>query len=209
MKLTKNSIKKKLSNPTLQLVLAVLLWIVAVWLSRGAPMLDWEVSLFRAIYNQPEQLRPVYFAITQLGSVYTLMVLVALWGLLRRYNIMLRLLLTSTLAYLLSGVAKDLFGRMRPNEFLNDITILDYTVRGPGFPSGHTAMATALGLTLLHYSPKKYRPLLIALIALIAYSRVYLGLHAPLDIVGGFAIGWASYALFRHVRLRDVVTRKK
>jgi membrane-associated phospholipid phosphatase len=33
---------------------------------------------------------------------------------------------------------------------------------------------------------------------------MYLGVHTPLDIVGGFAIGWGAYALFRHVRLYDV-----
>lgn len=66
------------------------------------------------------------------------------------------------------------------------------------------ALATAMALVMWHYLPKKYRWVVPVWIVVVGISRVYLGIHAPLDIIGGFAIGWLSYALFRHVRLQDI-----
>lgn len=201
---TKKTIYKKLTNPSLQLAVALVVLLITVQLSRQAPMLDWEVALFRYIYGWPESLRLLFFVITQFGSIYVLMGLSLIYMARQHYHVVLRLLLSGLLAYLMSGVAKDLWGRMRPHEYLYGVTVLDYVVRGPGFPSGHTALATALGLTLA-YTHKKHRILLYTLIALVGISRINLGLHAPLDVIGGFAIGWACYALFRHIALHDSV----
>lgn len=202
---TKKRITAYLLKPTWQLFMAVLLFFVSVILSRGVPMTDWEIGLFRAVYGLPEWLWPLFFVVTQLGSIYVLAILSVFYVTRQRYRIVLRLLFSGTLAYLLSGVAKDLFGRIRPHEYLTNVVILDYAVRGPGFPSGHMALVTALGLTVAHYSHKRYRLPLYIVIALVGVSRIYLGLHAPLDILGGFAIGWAAYALFRHVRIYDTM----
>lgn len=199
-----HKIFSRLKHPTVQLALAVVLFIVSVLASRGADMAAWEIDVFTFIYNWPTWLRPFFFVITQFGSVAMLVILLLAYVLRRRFRVVLRLLLTGTLSYLLAGVAKDLWGRIRPHEFLEGIAVLDYVVRGPGFPSGHTALATALGLTVAYHMPKKHRPYVYALIILVGLSRVYLGVHAPLDIVGGYAVGWIAYALFRHVRFYDI-----
>ncbi|HYF96807.1 MAG TPA: phosphatase PAP2 family protein [Patescibacteria group bacterium] len=196
-------------DPTIQLFLALGLFAITVIASRGVDMAGWEITLFQSIYNLPDFLHPVFLIITQMGSIYMLGLLLILYLIKKHHHIVLRLLLTGTLAYLVTGVAKDLWGRARPNEILIDVVNLDYVVRGPGFPSGHTALATALALTLMHYLPKKYHWIVPAWIVGVGLSRMYLGIHAPLDILGGFAIGWASYALFRHVRLYDIKFGKK
>lgn len=164
-------------------------------------MHGWEVSLFNFVYKWPDFLHPIFFGVTQAGSIHALGVLLLVFLLIQRYNLVLRLLLTSTLAYLVTGFAKDIWGRARPHEFLMNVVNLDYTVRGPGFPSGHMALATAMALVIGYHTPRRYRWLLVVMLVLIGLSRMYLGIHAPLDIVGGFAIGWASYALVRHVRI--------
>lgn len=196
-------------KPTVQLIAAIILFIISVQLSRDASVPDWEVSLFRAVYDLPDFLRPIFFVITQFGSVLVLGLLLLLYFFRRRYHIVLRLLMTGTLAYLVSGLAKDMWGRIRPTEFLVDVINLDYIVRGPGFPSGHMALATALAFTVGHYLPKKYRWIVPVWIIGVGLSRMYLGIHFPLDILGGFAIGWGSYALFRHVRLYDISYPRK
>ncbi|MGI9027943.1 MAG: phosphatase PAP2 family protein [Candidatus Saccharimonadales bacterium] len=193
--------KIKITHPTIQLFAALVLFVATVLASRGSQMTLWEISLFRTIYSLPDFLHAFFIIVTQLGSIYVLGLLLVLYIIKQRYQIVLRLLLTGTLAYMASGVAKDMWGRMRPHEFLPDIVSLEYVVRGPGFPSGHMALATALAFTMGHYLPKKYRWLLVTAVIGVGLSRMYLGVHAPLDIIGGFAIGWASYALFRHVRL--------
>jgi hypothetical protein len=70
------------------------------------------------------------------------------------------------------------------------------------FPSGHTQNATVLWSHLAgHY---RRRPLVVAaivLIPLVALSRIYLGAHWPVDVLGGMAIGaglvWLALALYR------------
>jgi len=183
--------------------MAVALFAVSVALSRGKQMAPWEAFVFYLIHDLPKVFFPFFIAVTQLGSIYTLGVLVLLFVLKSKYHIVLRLLLSGTLAYMLSGVAKDLWGRGRPFELLADATNLEFIVRGPGFPSGHMALAVALAMVIGHYLPRKFLWVPIVWIISVALSRIYLGVHAPLDMVGGFAIGWFSYALFRRVRLYD------
>ncbi len=196
--------KIKINHPTIQLFAALVLFVASVLASRGSQMTPWEISLFQTVYGLPDFLRAFFIFVTQFGSIYVLGLLLVLYIVKQRYQIVLRLLLIGTLAYMATGVAKDMWGRMRPHEFLPNIVSLEYVVRGPGFPSGHMALATALAFTMGHYLPKKYHWLLVTAVIGVGLSRMYLGVHAPLDIIGGFAIGWASYALFRHVRIYDM-----
>lgn len=197
----------KLSR-TQQLLTAIALFILTVILSRGADMTEWEKVVFNQIYNSPEFVGPIIFVITQAGSIHMLGLLLIIFLVKRRYDITFKLLTTSLLAYLITGFAKDIWGRLRPHEILPGIVNLDYVVRGPGFPSGHVALATAMALVVSDYLPKKYKWIAVVWIVLVAYSRMYLGIHAPLDIVGGFAIGWMSYALIKHLAIRNLVRRK-
>jgi membrane-associated phospholipid phosphatase len=59
------------------------------------------------------------------------------------------------------------------------------------FPSGHVAIATALSLTLWLILPRAWRWVCVAWILIVGFSRLYLGVHTPLDILGGFTIGLA------------------
>jgi membrane-associated phospholipid phosphatase len=201
---SKKTKKLKKFSPTAQLVAAIALFIVAVMATRDAVYSTLETDILNFIYGWPDWLEPFFLLITQLGSIFMLGALLLIYLYKKHYHIVLRLLLTGTLAYMLAGVAKDLWGRARPFDVIPDIISREFIVRGSGFPSGHMALATALGFTLAHYLPKKFRLPIALLVILIGISRIYLGVHAPLDIVGGFAIGWGSYALFRHVRLYDI-----
>jgi membrane-associated phospholipid phosphatase len=87
---------------------------------------------------------------------------------------------------------KELVGRVRP--------IVDAPVAGapgPSFPSGHTLTVTVVvGVLLLVLlptaPPRARRPLIgvgVALIAVVAFTRVALGVHFLSDVVGGAAVG--------------------
>lgn len=195
-------------TPTYHLIAAAALLIATVLVSRGESLHDWEVAVFQFIYGLPNKLLPLFLVITQFGSVYVLAVLLLIYLFRRRYHVVLRMLMTGLLAYLMAGFVKYAWGRPRPDGLLDGVTNLDY-VQGPGFPSGHTALAAAVAFTLGHYLPKKYRWIVPVWIVGVGTSRLYLGVHAPLDIIGGFAIGWGAYALFRHVRIYDISFERK
>jgi undecaprenyl-diphosphatase len=204
----KNRLKTPLIHPTIHVFLAALLFVIAVLLSRGATMLEWEETLFLWIYNWPEFLTPFFIVVTWFGAIQVLGILLVIFMYQRKFNDVIRLLLTALLAYQLSGIAKGIWGRTRPNELLVNVTSRDFSY-GPGFPSGHTALAVAMAFVVGHYLPKKYHWIVIVWIVGVALSRIYLGVHAPLDIIGGFAIGWFSYMLFRHVRLYPIKNPKR
>lgn len=116
-------------------------------------------------------------------------------GLLKRKMLFFEVLATGGIAYMLVQVSKLLVDRPRPAVLLSDVQSRELFVSGLGYPSGHTALATAMSLTLLPYLPRRWRWLPLAWIPLVGLSRIYLGVHAPLDVLGGFAIGLFVVAL--------------
>lgn len=203
----KINFKKRLS-PTWQLMAGIALLVVTIAASRGADMHEWEISVFKSVYETPESIKPLIFIVTQAGSIHLLGILLIFALVRKNYAMLTKLLMTSTLAFLMSGFAKDIWGRLRPTEVIIGVQNLDYIVRGPGFPSGHMALATAMALVINNYLPKKLRWITWVWILGVGYSRMYLGIHAPLDVVGGFAIGWISYSLIKHLYIRNIISVK-
>jgi undecaprenyl-diphosphatase len=103
---------------------------------------------------------------------------------------------------LTSGVMKPFFERLRPCHN-PDIQHLVHTVSGCGglygFASGHAANSFSLALMLFLFfnHQNKYWSFVFIWAALVAYSRVYVGVHYPGDILVGAAIGLlVSWLLF-------------
>ena len=208
-----NSSKKRIApvverRSAWQIFAALALFAVAVLLTQPEEATALEEAIFSLFYIEGGVLVPVFFVITQLGSVYFFAVLSLVLVLLKRYALAIRVLMAGALAYLLAGVGKDLFGRGRPDELFDNIEFHDMMIRGPGFPSGHTAMAVAIGAALLLHTPKKWRWPIVVLTSLAAISRMALGVHTPLDIVGGVAIGWLAAMLFEQVTFSNRTTKK-
>ena len=90
----------------------------------------------------------------------------------------------------IAGLVKLAVGENRPNEPGPLISI----PHSHSFPSGHTATAFAAATMLTVLFPRG-APAFYVLAAAIAYSRLYLGVHFPLDVVGGIVIGVATALL--------------
>jgi undecaprenyl-diphosphatase len=106
----------------------------------------------------------------------------------------------------LNALLKPLVDRSRPPQAIG----LDALVGVPGsasFPSGHamTAFATAGAVAVL--APRLRWPM-VAVAAVIAFSRVYLGVHFWLDVLVGSALGLAV-ALLASVGLRSVARPRR
>ena len=88
---------------------------------------------------------------------------------------------------------KPLIGRVRPFAFRPGLPLLVPPPGDASFPSGHTAAAFAVVFALRASGSPLWRPAL-ALAAVTAFSRLYLYVHWPTDILGGIllgaAVGW-------------------
>lgn len=93
-----------------------------------------------------------------------------------------------------SNVIKELVGRPRPCHLVNGVPIMT-DIRmlvdcGPGFAftSSHAVNNAAAATVLSHYYPR-WSWAFILWAALVALSRVFVGVHYPLDVVSGAIVG--------------------
>ena len=88
----------------------------------------------------------------------------------------------------LSLVLRQWIGRLRPPLVYPDPRPLVSTPHTGAFPSGHSASAFACATVIAWASPRLAVPAFV-LAGLVAWSRVYVGVHWPLDVLGGAALG--------------------
>lgn len=98
-------------------------------------------------------------------------------------------------AYVVVYILEHLVGRPRPADMTAYEPVLRAVQDGPGFPSGHLAVLTALCLTIWPFVSWPWRVFMVLLVGVEAWSRIFLGLHAPLDIVGGVAVAMVAVAV--------------
>ena len=169
----------------------VLAWLAAFLLGTG----DVDLALLQALYSGD---RPILAdsarLITLLGGWYFVTpfaVVVALIVAVRgRVWLGLVLFVGTSVGRLLVEYQKYELGRLRPNEHPHLVTVHNLS-----FPSGHSANATmlyiTLALTLVDDPRKRFRWLIAAcaIALLIGLSRPMLGVHWPSDVVAGWSFG--------------------
>jgi undecaprenyl-diphosphatase len=80
--------------------------------------------------------------------------------------------------------------RSRPEFVLTDVQLRTHSHSGFSFPSNHAANNAAVAIVLTSFLPQA-GPLFMFIAILIAYTRVYVGVHFPIDAIGGLVIGAA------------------
>ena len=126
------------------------------------------------------------------ATVFAVAVLIAL----HRRAAAIQLLVASTGAALLTTIAKHVVERQRPSVVPRLVEVTGFS-----YPSGHSLASSAIYLTLALVASRELphaRRILHAaggvLIAAIALSRIYLGVHFPSDVLSGICLG-AGWAL--------------
>lgn len=151
-----------------------------------------QLSIFRAFnnLNLPHFVVSLSKVLTEaLGAAYPIAACVLIPLLFKKYRLAWRFLVTAGGSTVVFYVIKKLINEPRPFAMLNNNLHMRVVETGPSFPSGHETAATALALTLWLILPSKWRWLSVLWIAVVAFTRLYLGAHTPGDVIGGFAIG--------------------
>ena len=87
-------------------------------------------------------------------------------------------------------IIKPAFSRPRPCYALSAVRLVQDGCGGDyGFPSNHAANAMAGAIVLAIYASRRFRPLFFGAAVLVGLSRIYIGVHYPLDVLGGYAVG--------------------
>lgn len=127
------------------------------------------------------------------GAHYLYMAPLVIWSIDYRIGCRLVLLLVSTL--FVNSLVKDLLAQPRP--FQVDDRIVSAGEHGYGLPSGHAQLVVVFWGVLAAWLQNKWFWLVAVLIMfLMGFSRVYLGVHFPTDIIGGWALGLVTLILY-------------
>ena len=105
-------------------------------------------------------------------------------------------------------IIKPWVGRIRPSHEFNDFINLLVSKGGKwSFPSNHAANSFAFA-TVLSYFFEQKKVVLYTLASIIAFSRVYVGVHYPLDIICGAIVGyilsWFVLSIWVIIKMREL-----
>jgi undecaprenyl-diphosphatase len=122
--------------------------------------------------------------------VYIIALTMLLWkgGKTGRLTVLALILTIIITDQLVSSVIKDAVGRMRPCHTIEEVRLLVNCGTGKSFPSAHAANNFAAAFVIYQFY-KKNIWIFFTIASLMAFSRVYIGVHYPLDIIAGAAIG--------------------
>ena len=137
--------------------------------------------------------------LTYLGSHFAVIFLIILsWILTKQRKILRRLLLLYGVQSVVIYGLKFLVKRERPLFFLEMSSKLS---KGPGeildpsFPSAHAAFSFMMATLLALWFPR-YRIIFFIVAGFIGWTRIYLGLHYPTDVIAGAILGYGITKLF-------------
>lgn len=154
-----------------------------------------NLSLFSWINASPEASNTsIHFAIFIANDLLYCMILLFAWFWLRgNYDTkkqILKAFIFTSIAILISQCISHVYYHPRP--FVMEVgRTLIYHARNGSFPSDHMLIFSSIAFSYLFSAQRKLGIFLLFMAWLVAWSRVYLGVHFPLDMLGAFLLAFA------------------
>lgn len=148
-----------------------------------------EQRAFRLVNDLPDSLFRPAWTVMQLGALGAAPVAAGVALTAGDRQLAARLATGGTVAWALAKVVKVLVRRGRPSVFLPSVRCRGQEASGLGYLSGHAAVSMTLAVAAAPHLRPGGRWIALAAAPLVGLSRVYVGAHLPLDIVGGAALG--------------------
>lgn len=154
--------------------------------------LDGTILLFIQQYMRVSILTPIFKLITNMGNGGLIWLVIICVLLLFKKTRMTGLIALFTLAvcFIINNeILKNIIVRPRPFNMLTQLQVLILRPNDYSFPSGHTANSFAVAGVFYYYGNKKWGIAALIFAGLIGFSRLYLGVHYPSDVLCGALLG--------------------
>jgi len=154
-----------------------------------------NLSLFSWINASPEASNTsIHFAIFIANDLLYCMILLFAWFWLRgNYDTkkqILKAFIFTSIAILISQCISHVYYHPRPFVMEVGRTLIYHAPNG-SFPSDHMFIFSSIAFSYLFSAQRKLGIFLLIMAWLVAWSRVYLGVHFPLDMLGAFLLAFA------------------
>lgn len=171
-------------------------------IASGGPVVG-EVAVVEAVNDLPRPAIETLEVVMQLGARGAIVLVALVAAVLadrRRLRVAVAVLLAGAAAWFVNAQVKDVVDRPRPAGVGAEVEVLD-EARGLGYPSSHVAVAAA---SLVAAALGTRRPVgaALSLAAVVGLARMAVGVHLPLDVVGGLGLGACAAALAAFLALR-------
>ncbi|WP_097157177.1 phosphatase PAP2 family protein [Bacillus oleivorans] len=155
-----------------------------------------ECKLFRIInrYFERKLLNRFFRTVTHLGGATFTITLVLGIILLSSQSIRYTAIASAialTISHIPVALIKKWYPRSRPYAVLDHIHVTDNPLNDHSFPSGHTTAIFAILTPFVVWNPT-LAIILVPIGFIIGFSRIYLGLHYPSDVLAGCLLGCVS-----------------
>jgi undecaprenyl-diphosphatase len=120
-------------------------------------------------------------------------------------KVVLKSFAAAALGYIFKIIIQLIYQRPRP-FITHDVLQLINNPFDASFPSGHTILAFALAFSVYFYN-KKLGSVFLFLAALVGLGRIYVGVHYPLDILGGILVGALSACIVQKIPWEKILKK--
>lgn len=157
--------------------------------------LDGTVLLWIQEYLRRDFLDPIITFITSLGDAGWFWILLSVILLFtKKYRqVGFTGLLALLIGFLITNLwLKNMVMRIRPYEIVEGLTLIGKKAHDFSFPSGHSTASMAASSVFFVGMPKKFGIPAFLLGLFICFTRLYIGIHYPTDVLAGILIGFAA-----------------